>query len=72
MAEERVVIDIPRIPLEEQKKYKGMDVVLVDGKVVAAGFGSVEAYEKARALFPDRNSEDLLIMHIPREDVLIL
>jgi len=72
MVTDKVFIDIPQIPLEEQEKYKGMDVAIVDGKIVAAGHSSVEVYEKARALFSDKTSEEILLDFIPREEVLIL
>ncbi len=72
MVTDKVFIDIPQIPLEEQEKYKGMDVAIVDGKIVAAGHSSVEVYEKARALFPDKSPEEILLDFIPREEVLIL
>ncbi len=62
--QERIFIDIPQIPLEEQAKYEGMDVAIVDGKIVAAGKNSVEAYQKAKELFPDKGPEDIAIRYI--------
>ena len=49
---EKIYIDTPQIPLDEQEKYAGMDVAIVDGKVVVAGRNSIEALRKAQELFP--------------------
>jgi hypothetical protein len=65
-------IEITQIPFEEQEKYKGMDVAIIDGKIVAAGHTSIEAFEKAMALFPDKNKEEIEIAYIPAEEWLIL
>lgn len=70
----KIYIDIPQIPPEEQEKYAGMDVAVIDGKVVAAGRNSLEALQTARALFPDRSIEEILISYIPKPeaDFLVL
>ncbi|HIE51617.1 MAG TPA: hypothetical protein EYP85_07635 [Armatimonadetes bacterium] len=70
--EEHIFIDLPSVPREEQVKYEGMDVAIVDGKIVAAGANSVEAYEKARELFPDKSPEEIEIVYIPRRGLWIL
>ncbi|MFQ6058556.1 MAG: DUF5678 domain-containing protein [Anaerolineae bacterium] len=74
MSTDEIFIDIPQISLEEQEKYAGMDVAIVDGKVVAAGRNSLEAFQKARALFPDKGVEEILISYIPKPeaDFLVL
>jgi hypothetical protein len=68
----KIYIEIPHIPLEEQEKYKGMDVAIIDGKIVAAGYSSFEVYQKVRELFPQKEPEEILLDYIPREEVLIL
>lgn len=72
MERQEIVINIPQIPLEEQEKYRGKHVAIVDGKVVAAGYSSLEAYRKAQELFPEKGSERIMLAYIPREEVLIL
>jgi len=72
MSTDEIFIDIPQISLEEQEKYAGMDVAIVDGKVVAAGRNSVEVYERARELFPDKDPEEIVIRYITRPGTLIL
>jgi len=67
-----IFIDIPQISLEEQEKYMGKFVVIVDGKIAAAGYNSLEAFEKAKKLYPKRSREDFLMDYIPREEALIL
>jgi hypothetical protein len=72
MSPEEIFIDIPQIPLEEQEKYAGMDVAIVDGKVIASGYNSVEVYERARELLPDKGPEEIVIRYITRPGTLIL
>ncbi|MFQ6043515.1 MAG: DUF5678 domain-containing protein [Candidatus Poribacteria bacterium] len=62
----------PELTEEELKQYAGMEVAIVDGKVVAAGHTSTEALKKARELFPDRPIEEILIDFIADEEVLIV
>jgi hypothetical protein len=70
----KITIEIPHIPLEEQEKYKGMDVAIIDGRIVAAGYSSFEVYQKARELFPEKEPEEILISYItkPDADFLVL
>jgi|Deesub1362B_J571_1020462.scaffolds.fasta_scaffold23858_2 hypothetical protein len=68
MEREEIFFDIPQIPLEEQEKYAGMDVAIVDGKVVAVGRNSIEALRKAREIFPERDVEEIIIHYIPKPD----
>jgi len=67
-----VFITIPYVPLEEQEKYVGKYVAVLDGKVIAAGYSSLEVYQKVDSLFPDEKPEDLIYDYVPREEMLIL
>ena len=62
----------PELTEEELEQYAGMEVAIVDGKVVAAGRTSTEVLKKARELFPDRPLEEILIDFIDDEEVLIV
>ena len=72
MPEDRIVIETPQISKDDWEKHRGKTVALVDGKVVAAGYTSVEVFHKARELFPDRPTHEIVIDYIPTEDMLIL
>lgn len=72
MSSEEIFIDILQIPVEEQEKFAGMDVAIVDGKVIASGYNSVEVYERARELLPDKGPEEIVIRYITRPGTLIL
>ena len=72
METQEIFIAITQIPFEEQEKYKGMDVAIIDGKIVAAGHTSIEAFGKAKALFPDKSKEEIEIAYIQGEEWLIL
>jgi len=67
-----IYFSVPELTEEELKQYAGMEVAIVDGKVVAAGHTSTEALKKARELFPDRPIEEILIDFIADEEVLIV
>jgi len=71
-ASKHLFINIPQISAEDQKKYRGMNVAIVEEKVVAAGYTSVEVAKKAQELFPDKPTHEILIADIPLEDFLIL
>ncbi|MBM4428812.1 MAG: hypothetical protein FJ026_00505 [Chloroflexi bacterium] len=72
MGMKEIFVDIPQITLEEQEKYAGMDVAIVNGKVITAGHNSVEVYERARELFPDKDPEEIVIRYITKPGMLIL
>jgi len=67
-----VFITLPHVPLGEQEKYVGKYVAVLDGKVIAAGYSSLEVYQKVDSLFPDEKPEDLIYDYVPREEMLIL
>ena len=67
-----VYFSSPELTEEELKQYAGMEVAIVDGKVIAAGHSSTEALSKARELFPNRPLEEILIDFIADEEVLIV
>ena len=69
---EETFLNVPQISLEEQEKYQGKHVAIIEGKVVASGSTSLEAAEKAMTLFPDKNPEEIILTFIPMEEVLIL
>lgn len=67
-----ILIQIPRISLEEQKRYRGKDVAIVDGRVVAVGNSSVEVFKKARRLYPGKKPAEIILASVPEPEVLIL
>lgn len=73
-AQENTVVyfSFPELTKEELEQYAGMEVAIVDGKVVAAGHTATEALKKARELFPNRSLEEILIDFISDEEVLIV
>lgn len=54
-----------QIPPEVQLKYLGMDVAIVNGRVVAAGRNSVEARDNAMKVCPGIKRSDIVIEYIP-------
>jgi len=74
MSRKQIFIDIPQIPFEEQEKYAGKHVAIVDGKIVAAGDSPTEVAKRAQELYPDRSTEEILLdyIRVPKEKYLIL
>jgi hypothetical protein len=66
------IFESPDIPLQEQRKYLGKHVALVDGKIVASGRTSLEVFEKAQKKFPQKGSDEIELLFIPKGDLLIL
>jgi len=69
---ENIYINIPCLSREQQKQYIGKLMALVDGKIVASGRTSVEAFKRARKLFPDKLTEDIGMLYFPKAELLIL
>ena len=67
MAKKFKKIPKSNIPLIDFAKFKGKQAALVDGKIVAVGKSSKEAFEKAKKQFPQRPSEDIVLLSVPQE-----
>jgi len=65
-------IEVPQISIEEQKKYAGMHVAIIDNTIVAYGDTAKETFKMAKRLFPERKTEEIGLMYIPREEMMIL
>jgi hypothetical protein len=65
-------IQAPTISVEEYKKYRGKDVALYKGKIVADGATSEEALKKALKKYPKLKPEEIEIFYIESADELIL
>ncbi len=66
------VIEIPKIGLEDQKKFAGKHVAIVEGIIVASGDTAKEAFQKARQLYPYKKTDEIGLLFIPREEMMIL
>ena len=69
---ENIYINIPFLSRDQQKQNAGKHVALVDGEIVASGKTSVEAFKRARKLFPDKLTADIGMLYIPEAELLIL
>ncbi len=69
---DEVIIEAPNITPEEYKKYRGKDVAIYMGKIVASGRTSTEAFANAKKKHPEAKSEDIEIFYIQVTDELIL
>ncbi|MFH0740102.1 MAG: DUF5678 domain-containing protein [bacterium] len=48
-------------------KYKGKEVAIVRGKIVASGSSSKSVFEIAKKLFPKIASKDIVLLSVPKE-----
>lgn len=48
-------------------KYKGKEVAIVRGKIVASGSSSKIVFEIAKKLFPKIASKDIVLLSVPKE-----
>lgn len=60
-----------KIPVVDFSKFRGKEVAIVDGKVIAEGISSKEAFDKAKKLFPKRLTKDIILLYVPREKVFV-
>ena len=52
-------------------KFRGKNLAMVNGKIVAQGSSSKEVFEKAKKLFPQKSAKDILLLFVPKEEVFI-
>lgn len=50
------------------KKYRGRQIAIVNGKIVADGYSTEEAFKKAEKLYPKKK---FWLFSVPREKVSI-
>ena len=67
-----VTVRAPKISVEEFKKYRGKNVAIYGGKIVAAGENSTEALQKALRKYPHLKPDQIEIDYIQIADELIL
>lgn len=60
-----------KIPIIDFSKFRGKDLAIVDGEIVAEGKSSKEAFEKAKRLFPEKSTKDITLLFVPKEEVFI-
>ena len=61
----------PKIPIIDFKKYRGKQIAVFNGKIVAEGRSTLEVLKKAKAKYPKRKTEEFLLISVPRERVVI-
>ena len=66
------VFEAPHITPEEYKKYRGKDVAIYKGKIVAAGRNSGEAFHNALKKYPKAKSEEIEIFYIQSTDEMMI
>jgi hypothetical protein len=67
-----IVYQAPTIGPEEYEKYRGRHVALYEGKIIADGSNSIEAFESALKKHPELKPEQVALFYIQVADVLIL
>ncbi|MDD5750809.1 MAG: DUF5678 domain-containing protein [Candidatus Pacebacteria bacterium] len=52
-------------------KYKGKEVAIIKGRVVASGNSSRVVFETARKVFPKIAVKDIILLSVPKEKITI-
>jgi hypothetical protein len=52
-------------------KYKGKEVAIVKGKVVASGNSSKVVFEIARKALPKVSVKDIILLSVPKERITV-
>ncbi len=68
----KMSIGIPEISFDEQKKHAGKHVAIIQGRIVASGDTAKEAFQKARLKFPEKRTDEIGLLYIPKEELMIL
>jgi len=59
------------VPLIDFSKFRGKEVALVGGKIVAEGKTSKEAFENAKRIFPKKLSKEIILLFVPKEEIFV-
>lgn len=68
----KIITKIYKAPVIDRRKYKGMQVAIINNKVVASAGNSLELLKQVRKKFPRKRTQDIAIMSVPKENVMIL
>jgi len=60
-----------KIPLIDFSKFRGKEVAIVEGKVIAEGRTSKEVFEKAKKIFPNKPTTDISLLFVPKEELFV-
>lgn len=60
-----------RIPVVDFSKFRGKELAIVDGKVVASGKSSKEVFKKAKKLLPQKSTKDIVLLSVPKEKIFV-
>jgi len=71
MVKKVLKIQKSKIPVVNFSKFRGKELAIVDGKVVAEGKSSKEVLEKAKRLFPEKSTKDIVLLFVPKEKIFI-
>ena len=71
MIKKSVKIQKKDIPLIDFSKFRGKEVALVGGKIVAEGKTSKEAFENAKRIFPKKLSKEIILLSVPKEEIFV-
>lgn len=63
---------IYKAPIVDRRKYRGMQVAIINNKVVAAGRDALGVLKKAHEKYPKKRIEEIGLMSVPKEDLMIL
>lgn len=69
---EDVEIRFADIGVEEEERFAGQHVAIVDGKVKGWGGNVKEAFDMAKSNFPQKSTDEVLLRFIPQEGLLVL
>lgn len=60
-----------KIPVVDFSKFRGKELAIVDGKVAASGRSSKEAFKKAKELFPQKATKEIVLLSVPKEKIFV-
>lgn len=55
-----------KVPVIDIKKYGGLQVAIVNGKIVATGETAEEILRKTKELYPNQPTRDIYIFGVPK------
>lgn len=59
-----------KMPVVDWTKYRGKQIAVIGGKIVASGYRATEVFQKAKEKYPKKTGEEIILGSVPKYRVV--
>lgn len=59
-----------KMPVVDWGKYRGKQIAVVNGKVIASGYRATQVFQQAKDKYPDKTGEEIILGTVPRHRIV--